>query len=140
MSYDCGPLLTSGPQAFDAELPYADRMVSVPGIQLLILMVLAVLAFGLEVFALVDCIRTRPDAFTATGKQTKNRWLIILGLATAFGFLALPFNGGGIMPVYGLLPLIGVVAACIYLADVRPAVRQIRGGGSGRNSGPYGPW
>ena len=112
-------------------------MVSVHDIQFLILMALAVLAFGLEVFALVDCVRTRADAFTATGKQTKNRWLIILGLAAAFGVLALPPTG---MPVYQLLPLIGVVAACIYLADVRPAVRQIRGGGSGRNSGPYGPW
>jgi hypothetical protein len=106
-------------------------------LQYLILISLALLAFGLEVFALVDALRTRQDAFVAAGKQTKKLWLIILGLATAFGFLALPPFG---MPVYQILPLAGVVAAAVYLADVRPAVRQIRGGGGGRNAGPYGPW
>ena len=114
-------------------------MVSIPGIQYVIVLVLSVLAFGLEVFALVDAARTRADAFVATGKQTKPRWLIILSLATAFGFLALPLGGGGVISVFTLLPIVGVIAAAVYLTDVRPAVRQIRGGG-GRNAGPYGPW
>ena len=113
-------------------------MVSLGLLQQLVLAALAVLAFGLEVFALVDAVRTRPDAFVAAGKQTKPIWLIILGVGTAFGFLAIPpYN---VLPVYQLLPLAGVVAAAVYLTDVRPAVRQIRGGGGGRNAGPYGPW
>jgi hypothetical protein len=38
------------------------------------------------------------------------------------------------------LSIVAVVASAVYLTDVRPAVRQLRGrGGSGR-SGPYGPW
>ena len=117
-------------------------MFSIPGIQAVIVLALSVLAFGLEVYALVDAARTRADAFLATGKQTKTRWLIILGLATAFGFLSLPFGGGGVVSVLSLLPIIAVVAAAVYLTDVRPAVRQIRGGGGGggRNAGPYGPW
>jgi Protein of unknown function (DUF2516) len=117
-------------------------MVSVSSIQQVIVLALSVLAFGLEAFALGDAIRTRADAFVATGKQTKTRWLIILSLATAFGFLSLPFGGGGVISVLSLLPIIAVVAAAVYLTDVRPALRQIRGGrgGGGRSSGPYGPW
>jgi hypothetical protein len=41
-----------------------------------------------------------------------------------------------------MLPIIAFIAAAIYLADVRPAVkpyRNRRGGGSS-NMGPYGPW
>jgi 4-amino-4-deoxy-L-arabinose transferase-like glycosyltransferase len=114
-------------------------MVTIPDIQYVIVLLLTVLVFGLEVFALVDAARTRADAFTAAGKQTKTRWLIILGLATAIGFLTLPFGGGGVLSLFGILPIIGVVAAAVYVTDVRPAVRQIRGGG-GRQAGPYGPW
>jgi hypothetical protein len=116
-------------------------MVSVIGVQLVIVWVLAAIAFGLEVFALVDAIRTRPDAFVATGKQTKPLWLIILSISAALGFIALPLGGGLLSPL-GFLPVIAVVAAAVYLTDVRPAVRQIRGGGGGggRNAGPYGPW
>jgi hypothetical protein len=113
-------------------------MASLGLLQNLVVMALAVIAFGLEVYALVDAARTRQDAFVAAGKQTKTLWLVILGVGTAFGFIALPpYN---ILPVYHLLPLAAVVAAAVYLTDVRPAVRQIRGGGGGRNAGPYGPW
>jgi hypothetical protein len=110
-------------------------------LQTLIVQALTVLAFGLEVFALVDAARTRADAFVVTGKQTKILWLVILGVATAFGFISLPFGGAGRLDPFGLLSIIAVVAAAVYLTDVRPAVRQIRGGGSsGPKSGPYGPW
>lgn len=116
-------------------------MVGFADLQTLIVQALALLAFGLEVFALVDAARTRPDAFVAAGKQTKNLWLLILSVATAFGFIALPiFGSGGMVSTFGLLPIAAAVAAAVYLTDVRPAVRQIRGGGGGRNAGPYGPW
>ena len=35
--------------------------------------------------------------------------------------------------------LVAVTAASVYLADVRPAVKDAGRGGS-RNTGPYGPW
>jgi Protein of unknown function (DUF2516) len=116
-------------------------MASLANVQFLIVSALALLAFVLEVFALIDAARTRSDAFVAAGKQTKNLWLIILAVAAAFGFIALPFTGGAALSPFGLLPIAGAVAAAVYLTDVRPAVRQIRGGGGGgRNAGPYGPW
>jgi hypothetical protein len=105
-------------------------------LQNLIVLVLGVVAFGVEVWALIDALSQRPGAFVAAGKLTKRLWLIILGVATALGFLGLPIGGGNPL---GLLSIVAVVAAAVYLTDVRPAVRQLRGRG-GRNSGPYGPW
>ena len=93
-------------------------------------------AFITQVVALVDCIRRRPDAFVAAGKMTKQRWLIILSVATAIGFVSVT---GAFLSPLGFLNLIAFVAAAVYLVDVRPALRQVQGRGGG-NSGPYGPW
>ncbi|MDQ1288879.1 MAG: hypothetical protein QG622_2445 [Actinomycetota bacterium] len=111
-------------------------------LQIFIVLALSVLAFGLEIFALVDVARTRADAFVVAGKQTKILWLVILGVAASFGFLSLGIGGRGVLDPLGLLSIVAVVASAVYLTDVRPAVRQIRGGGGGggRSSGPYGPW
>lgn len=103
-----------------------------------VIIVLAVAAFGMEVYALVDAARTRADAFTVAGKLTKAKWVAILAVSAALGFLALPIGGGGALNSLGMLSIIAVVASAVYLADVRPAVRQIRGGGG--RPGPYGPW
>jgi hypothetical protein len=107
-------------------------------LQYYIVLALSVVAFGVEAWALVDALRQRSDAFVAAGKLTKPLWLIILGVAAALGFLALPFGGGGFSNPLGLLSIVAVVAAAVYLTDVRPAVRESRGRGG--RSGPYGPW
>jgi hypothetical protein len=102
---------------------------SVAGAQGIVQVALGLVALGMQVFALVDALRQRTDAFAAAGKLTKKLWLVILGVATALGFVSLysPLN---------FFNLIAVVAAGVYLADVRPALRGVTGGGTG----PYGPW
>ena len=103
----------------------------------IVTLVLGLAAFAAEVFALVDAVRHRPDAFVAAGKRTKQFWSIILGVAVLLGFVSV---GSSLLFSIGL---IAVVAAGIYLADVRPALRQVsgRGGGNGpQHMGPYGPW
>lgn len=111
----------------------------VGSVQLVVVLVLSVVALGLEVYALVDAIRHRPDAYVAAGKRTKGFWVAILAVATAFGFVALPPPiGAGFISSLGILSLLGVVAAAVYLTDVRPAVQQMRGRGG--PSGPYGPY
>lgn len=110
-----------------------------PALQYYVFLVLSVLAFGMEVYALVDAVRRPAAAFTAAGKKTKQLWMVILGVATAIGFIALPLPVG-LIGSLSLLSLVAIVASAVYLVDVRPAVRQIRGGGAGRNNGPYGPW
>lgn len=94
-------------------------------------LVLTLAGLGLMVYALIDALRVRPEAFPAAGKQTKNIWLLILGIALAAN-VAL-FN---VLSIFGIA---GVIAAAVYVLDVRPAVKQV-GGGRGADDGPYGPW
>ncbi|CAN5498456.1 hypothetical protein BH23ACT6_BH23ACT6_14950 [soil metagenome] len=97
--------------------------------------VLGILAAGLQAWALIDAAITRPDAFVAAGKRTKGFWIAVTGVAAAIGFvfLASPFN---------IFSLLAIIAAAVYLTDVRPAVKSLRGGNNNRGThmGPYGPW
>ncbi len=106
-------------------------METLGSLQGVLVLIIGVLALGVQGFALVDALRQRTDAFTAAGKLTKPLWLTILGVAVAFGviFVLNPFS---------VFNLIAFVAAAVYLVDVRPAVRAITGRGG--NNGPYGPW
>jgi hypothetical protein len=97
--------------------------------------VLSVAAFCVEVWAFVDAIRRPAPAFVAAGKQTKPIWLVILGVAAVIGLWSSTLGGPNLI---SLFPIVAFVAAAIYLADVRPKVREFKGGSS--SSGPYGPW
>jgi hypothetical protein len=107
-------------------------MTAFTGFQSTLVLILGLAALACEIFALVDALRHRPDAFVAAGKRTKNFWTILLLVAVVLGIVTL-FN------VLNLFGLVGFVAAAVYLADVRPALRQVSGRGR-RNDGPYGPW
>jgi len=99
---------------------------------------LAVAAFVVEAWAFIDAIIRPSQAFAAAGKQTKRLWLIILGVAFVLGLWAAAYGG-----VTQILSVAAFVAAAIYLADVRPKVKEFRGGSrnnSGTHMGPYGPW
>jgi predicted membrane metal-binding protein len=98
--------------------------------------VLSLAALVVEAWALIDAFRHPTGAYPAAGKLTKPLWLIILGVATAIG-LGFSLGVGGVATVVSILPVVAFVAAAVYLTDVRPKVREFRGG---TNSGPYGPW
>ena len=95
---------------------------------------LAIAAFIVEAWAFIDAITRPAQAFVAAGKQTKLIWLIILGIAFVLGLYAAAYGG-----VTGFLSVAAFVAAAIYLADVRPKVKEFRRDRSS-SSGPYGPW
>ena len=97
---------------------------------------LGLAAFVVEAWAFIDAITRPSQAFVAAGKQTKQLWLIILGVATVVG---LAFAIIGVGPT-SILPVAAFVAAAVYLADVRPKVRSFPKNRSGTSSGPYGPW
>lgn len=102
----------------------------------LVILALSLAAFAAEVFALVDAVRHRPDAFVAAGKRTKKFWTLITGGSVLLGFISVA-NAATLFSV----GIIAIVAAGIYLADVRPALQQVSGsGGRGSHMGPYGPW
>ncbi len=83
-------------------------------------LVLEVALGALRLWALVDCLLRKAEAFPAVDKLTKLSWLGILLISGVIGQFASP-------PDYPL-SLISAVVACVYLADVRPAVRQVSGG------------
>ncbi|HWC22229.1 MAG TPA: DUF2516 family protein [Flexivirga sp.] len=108
-------------------------MGSLVHLQETVALVLGVVLFAMQVFALVDCIRQRSDAFTAAGKLSKPAWLAITAVATMIGFLV-------ILSPISIFEIAAVVAAGVYLADVRPALQQVTGRARRNNSGPYGRW
>jgi hypothetical protein len=89
----------------------------------------------LAVVALVMAAVAREDAYRAADKQNKMFWLIILGITVAVNLL---------VPII-FLQIAGLVATIVFFVDVRPALRQVSGGGRGRrggssSDGPYGPY
>jgi hypothetical protein len=115
------------------------------GVFNLLFLVLAAVIFGMSVYAIAHALRVPANAFISAGKLQKPLWLLILALATLFSgagawdyfnaFLLVgsqQFIGIGL----GIFSILAVIAATVYIVDVKPAVK---GMGKG-NSGPYGPW
>lgn len=109
------------------------------GVQTVLYLLFYAVIFLLSVWALIDAARRPASAFTSAGKQTKQRWLLILGAATAVAFIAVPYPLG--IGQLSFLALGSAAAAVIYLVSVRPAVepysRRRRGGGSGPSRGGW---
>jgi hypothetical protein len=71
----------------------------------------------LRLWAVLDCVTRKTAAFPAADKLTKPAWLAILVISGLLGQFASP-------PLWPI-SLISAVASAVYLADVRPAVREI---------------
>jgi hypothetical protein len=86
-----------------------------------LLQVLSWAVVALALWAFVDALVRPATGFSAAGKLSKPAWAGITGVAAAvlYWFGALSFLG---------LP--AIVAAVVYLVDVRPAVRGLRRGNS----------
>lgn len=93
------------------------------------MLILGVILLAVEVWAFIEALHGRADLFRAHGKLTKPAWVAITAVAVLLGFVALR------QPV-SLPGILAIVAAGVFLADVRPLVRP----GKGNSAGPYGPW
>lgn len=95
-----------------ADVPVVNSLTS------LILFALQIVALGGAAYAVFHAVRQRSDAFTAVDKLTKPVWLgiLVVALLVIFAF-GINFIG-----------LIGIVAVCVYLVDVRPKVDGIQRG------------
>ncbi|MCZ2811445.1 MULTISPECIES: DUF2516 family protein [unclassified Modestobacter] len=91
------------------------------GIDGLINLVVFYATLALAVWAFIDAIIRPAAAFVAAGKLSKPGWMAITGIAT----LVLLWQG----PL-SFLGLPAVIAAVVYLVDVRPAVRELPRGNS----------
>ncbi len=70
-----------------------------------------------KVWALIDAITRPAEAYVAAGKLTKPAWMLILGLTVATTVV--------FPSVIGLLSIVGIVAAFVYILDVRPALVSV---------------
>ena len=78
---------------------------------------LSLAMFGVQAFAFVDALTQRKDAYVAADKLTKPAWTLILGLGVLAHLL--------FWSPLSLLNLVGIVAAIVYVVDVRPAIRSL---------------
>jgi len=90
----------------------------------LVFLVLAWAALALTAWAFVDALIRPAPGFVAAGKLTKPAWAAITGLSIAVVYFFGPMS---------FLGLPAIIAAVVYLVDVRPAVRGLRRGNSGNN-------
>ena len=88
-------------------------------------LVIGLALLAIKLFALVDACTHQEAAYQAAGKLSKTGWVVILLLALLVGW-------------FGFLSIVGLIAAIVYLVDVRPALRQLRRRSG--SDGPYGPW
>ena len=91
------------------------------GFQELVFFVLYWGVLALTVWAFVDALIRPANGFVAAGKLTKPGWAAITGLAALIVFWQGPMS---------FLGLPAVIAAVVYLVDVRPAVKGLRRGNS----------
>lgn len=93
--------------------------------------ILSLVMFIVELWAFIDAAIRPKAGYVSADKQTKNLWLVLLGLA----LVVTAVFRVGFLSIFGIA---GLIVALVYLADVRPAVRQVQGKG-GSSYGPYGP-
>lgn len=85
-----------------------------------ILMAIGLATLVASALAFIDCLRARPDAFPAIGRQSKGLWLGLTGGATLVSLAT--FN-----PI-GILGIASMVIAAVYLLDIRPRIVEITSG------------
>jgi hypothetical protein len=90
---------------------------SIIGIQSGIMLLVQIALLGVTIFAFVSSLMFSGEAYRAAGKWSKQGWSIVLGLGVVLQFV----------PVGGMLvQLAMLIAALVFLADVRPALSSLR--------------
>ena len=93
-------------------------MPNVFDIQGTVLLVALLLSIGIKMFAFVNSLMFSRESYHAANKLTKPAWCAILGAGFVWSilFLGSPLN---------LINLVFLIAAFVYLADVRPALKSL---------------
>jgi hypothetical protein len=86
------------------------------GILFWVNLALLVVVLAVEIFAFVNCLTQRADAFPVVGSVPKGGWLALTGGSILFTLL--------LGRVSILFTMIGAAVAAVYLLDVRPALRD----------------
>jgi preprotein translocase subunit SecD len=84
-----------------------------------IVLVLWVVFGVVKIWAFADCVRRPADVFPAVGRVSKVLWLILTGVALLTGLIP-----GMTLSLIGIA---GLIAALVYLFDVRVRIAEISG-------------
>lgn len=93
-------------------------MPNVTELELNFYLVVAFVILVVKIFTFVNALMFSREAYEAAGKLTKPAWCLILGIGVAVNVLLLG------SPI-SFLNLIFLIAALVYLADVRPALLSL---------------
>ncbi|MCL2541976.1 MAG: DUF2516 family protein [Nocardioidaceae bacterium] len=80
-------------------------------------LVVVFVLLALKIYAFVTALVYSSESYLAADKLNKATWCIVLGLAVVLQIVPLPLS---------LINLAATIAACVYLADVRPALAGLR--------------
>ncbi|MFW6772744.1 DUF2516 family protein [Nocardioides sp. CPCC 205120] len=90
--------------------------------QSIVMLVVLVALLLLKGFTLVNALAHRADAYDAAGKLTKQKWTAILAIGFVLELASFVLYLG---PFGRILNLGFLIAALVYLADVRPALKDV---------------
>ncbi len=82
-------------------------------------LVVLVVLLAVKGFAFVNALTYSVQAYDAAGKLTKQAWCAITGLGFAAQLILISSS-----PL-GIIHLVFTIAALVYIADVRPALREV---------------
>ncbi len=85
--------------------------------------ILGYIFVALKIWAFVDATTQKKEVFAAVGRQTKLFWSALLGVSVLSQFISVWSGGSN----YGILQLVGLILAIVYLVDQRPKMNEIRG-------------
>ena len=102
----------------DAFLPQLPRGLEIGwAIEAWIFVIIAFVLLAVKVFALVSALLYSNESYVAADKLNKTTWCAILGVGVLLHLVPVPL---------ALVNLAMLVAALVYLADVRPALAGLR--------------
>lgn len=92
-------------------------MLDVFSLELGFMLILELVLLAVKAFAFISSLTYSERAYDAANKLNKTAWAVILGI----GLVAQVVLGGTL----GIVSLAFTIAAFVYLADVRPALRSL---------------
>ena len=82
----------------------------------IVALIAAFVVLAVTIFAFVNALMYSGEAYEAAGKLTKATWVAILGIGLVLQFV----------PGLNLVRIAVLIAAFVYLVDVRPALANLR--------------
>lgn len=92
-------------------------MLDVFAVENYVMLLVTFVLLAVKIFAFVNSLLHSAEEYEAAGKFTKPAWCLILGIGVVLQVVPLGFF---------ILNLAFIIAAFVYLADVRPALLSLR--------------